>query len=240
MKRVLWLLAVSALLTHAQSVSTADKELARDAAVITDPAITAYVNRLAGKLAQIATLRPPLTVKVISGFNAYTTVLPGGFLDVDSTLILDAMSEAEVAGVIAHQIAHLALLPSIEAGELCVRCGLHSMCTAPAIPMAFLATSRDREGKADALALGYMQNAGYDPRALPDFYGRIAKAQRGAVARVFDAGLTMPESTLAKAESMRNARYLIVTSSEFEDIQRRVAALRNSAPQTRVPSLNPR
>jgi Zn-dependent protease with chaperone function len=107
------------------------------------------VNRLAGKLAQTAALRAPLTIKVISGSNAYTTVLPGGVLDVDSTLILDAMSEAEVAGVIAHQIAHLALLPSIETGELCVRCGLHSMCTAPAIPMAFLATSRDREGKAD-------------------------------------------------------------------------------------------
>jgi len=239
MKRVLWLLAVSALPAHAQSVSTANNELARDAAVVTDPAITAYVNRLAGKLAQTAALRAPLTIKVISGSNAYTTVLPGGVLDVDSTLILDAMSEAEVAGVIAHQIAHLALLPSIETGGQCVRCGLHSLCTAPAIPMAFLATSRDREGKADELALGYMQNAGYDPRALADFYGRIAKAQRGAVARVFDVGLLMPESTRVEAESMRNARSLIVTSSDFEDIQSRVAALlRSSVPRTRVPSLN--
>lgn len=255
-------MALSALLIHAQPVYTADKELAlgkqlaveleRKVPIVNDPAVTAYVNRVAGKLAATAILRTPLTTKVISGSNAYATVLPGGFLDLDSTLILDAVSEAELAGVIAHQIGHLALTPasnyattgtiplaSIGAGGLCVRCGLHSVCMGVAIPMAFLATNRDREAKADELALGYMQNAGYDPGALVDFYGRMPKPERGAVSQVFDLGLTMPESTRAAAESMRNARSFIVTSSEFEEIQRRMAALLpNAVPRTGVPSLS--
>ena len=105
------------------------------------------------------------------------------------------------------------------------------------MPMASLATSRDSEAKADELALGYMQSTGYDPGALVDFYGRIPKPQRGAVSRVFDPGLTVPESARAEAESMRNARTFVVTSSEFEEIQRRVAALLPHAVPRTVPSL---
>jgi Zn-dependent protease with chaperone function len=272
MKRVLWLMALSRLLAYAQPVYTADKELAvgkqlaaeleRNVAVINDPAITAYVNRVAGKLAETAKLLTPLTIKVISGSNAYATIQPGGFLDVDSTLILDAVSEAELAGVIAHQIGHLAVwqasnyeqqigylalwqaytngtIPlTFMGGGLCVRCGLHSFCGV-GIPIGSLATSRDREAKADELALGYMQSAGYDPDGLVDFYDRMPKPQRGTLSQVFDPGLTMPESTREAAASMRNAHIFIVTSSEFEGIQQRVAALLPKAvPRTRVPSLS--
>jgi predicted Zn-dependent protease len=107
MKRVLWLVAVSTLLAHAQPVYTADKELAlgkqlaaeveRRVAVVNDPAISGYVDRIARKLAATAVLRTLLTIKVVSGSNAYVTTLPGGFLDVDSKLISDAASEAELA-----------------------------------------------------------------------------------------------------------------------------------------------
>jgi predicted Zn-dependent protease len=261
MKRVLWLVAMWPLLAHPQPIYTADKELAlgkqlaaeleRKIAVVNDPAITGYMDRIARKLAETAILRTTLTTKVISGSNAYATTLPGGFLELDSTLILDAATEAELAGVIAHQIGHLEQWPAsnydairmssltfMGDGGLCVRCGLRSHCVGTALPMASLAASRDSETRADELALGYMQSAGYEPGALVDFYGRMPKPQPGAVSRVFDLGLTMPESTRAEAESMRNARIFVVTSSEFEEMQRKVAALLpNAAPRTSVPSL---
>jgi predicted Zn-dependent protease len=259
MKPVLCLMVLSPLLAHAQPGYSADKELAlgkqlaseleRNVAVVNDPAITGYVDRMARNLAETAILRTPLTTKVVSGSNAYATTLPGGFLYVDSTLILDAASEAEVASVIAHQIGHLELspapiyqtagtIPLTFMGGQCVRCGLHSACMGMAIPMGFLATSRDREAKADQLALGNLQNAGYDPGALVDFYGRMTKPQPGAVSRVFAQGQTVSESTRAEVESMRNARVFVVTRSEFEEIQRRVAPpLANAVRRTSVPSL---
>jgi len=259
MTRVLCLIALSPLLANAQPVYSADKELVlgkhlaaefeRNVAVVNDAAITAYVDRMARSLAKTATLRTPLTTKVVSGSNAYATTFPGGFLYVDSTLILDAASEAELAGVLAHQIGHLALWPASTyqtagtipltfMGGQCVRCGLHSACMGMAIPMAFLATSRDREAKADELALGYMQNAGYDPGALVDFYARMTKPQPGAVSRVFAQGQTVSESTRTEVDSMRNAHVFVVTSSEFEEIQRKVAApLANAVRRTSVPSL---
>jgi predicted Zn-dependent protease len=253
-------MALSPPLAYAQPAYTADKELAlgkrlaadleRNVVVVNDPAITGYVDRIARKLAETAILRTPLTTKVISGSDAYATTFPGGFLYLDSTLILDAVSEAELAGVIAHQIGHLALSPAsiyqtagtvslaFMANGRCARCGLHSACVGIAMPMAFLAASRDREAEADELALGYMQSAGYDPGALVDFYGRMAKPQPGAVSRVFDQGQTVNESTRAEADSMRNAGVFVVTSSGFEEVQRRVAPpVPNIVSRTSVPSL---
>jgi predicted Zn-dependent protease len=215
----------------------------RDATVIADPTIAGYVDRVARRLMASVPLRTPLTVKVISGHDTLTATLPGGFLDVDTRLILEVANEAELAGVIAHQIGHLVLWPVTPAavdtptasqipllfvggrGGFCARSSGRPPGAGLAIPIGYLASSRETEVRADELALCYLESAGYDPGALADFYGRTAKAAPGTVRRVFDQGLIMPESTRTQAEAMRNARMFVVNTSEFEEIRRKVAAL---------------
>ena len=104
------------------------------------------------------------------------------------------------------------------------------------MPVGYLASSRETEAKADELALAYMESAGYDPGALPDFYERIPKRKPGSASRVFDPGMTMPEATRTQAESMRNARIFVVNTSEFEETRRKVAAL---APAQAAARANP-
>jgi Zn-dependent protease with chaperone function len=170
---------------------------------------------------------------------------------VNSRLILEAANEAELGGVIAHQIGHLAIwrftpmgpnlgtIPLVfmgYGGGLCVRGTARQFgAVGMAMPMEVLATSREMESKADALGLGYMEKAGYDPGALADFYERIPNPNPGNISRVFDPGMFVPESTRSQAELVRNARAFVVTTSYFDDIRRRVKGL----PPAPAPALAP-
>ncbi len=220
-----------------KSRKSADKlaaEVEKNATVITDLAITGYVDRIAQKVAASAWLRGPLTIKVVAGLEGYATTLPGGFCFVNSDLIQTATSEAELAGAIAHQVGHLALwretsnansptIPSVFIGRwggLCLR-GIDR----PVIPMGLLATQREAESKADVLGIGYMEAAGYDPRALADFFERTLQPKPGSTSRVFEPWAVFPSSTRSQAEATTNAHWLIVTTSEFGEIQRRLADL---------------
>jgi predicted Zn-dependent protease len=229
MSRAQFLVVLLPFLATAQSLEqevALGKQLSANleskAKVISDPAITGYVDRIAQEVVASAILRTPLTTKVISGAKAYAITLPGGFCYVHSTLILDAANEAELAGVIAHQIGHLAIwryilnpdpggIPLIfMGGGLCVRgTSRESVAMGVAIPIGLLATTRDTESRADVLGLEYMEHAGYDPGALVDFY----------------EGVLGPGSTRSQANLIRNRRAFVVTTSAFDDIRRRVKAL---------------
>lgn len=255
MRRLIWLIVFCSPLANAQPHYTPDKEMAlgqqlasefeRHATIISDPVTVAYIDRIVGKLTTSVELRASLTIKLISGPDAYAITLPGGFIDVNTTLILKAANEAELAGVIAHQIGHLALwpvtpseTPMIGTIPLLFVGGLGGLCirgTAEAglaMPMGYLAGSREGEAKADELGLGYLESAGYDPGALADFYERMPRPKVGSVSRVFDPGRIMPEKTRTQAEIMRNARTFVVTTSEFEEIRQRVAALPSAGAKT--------
>ena len=250
-------MALVPLLANAQTPGPAERELAlgkqlaaeleRNTTVIGDAAITGYVDRIARTLAAGVQLPTPLIVKVISAPNSYVIALPGGFLEISTRLIVDAENEAELAGAIAHQIGHLvegpatpppATLNSVPLlfmgwGGLCVRVPPPAPGAGVAMPMGYLAASRENEAKADALGLGYMQAAGYDPGALADFYERI-KWPRSA------GSTTVSPSTRTAADSMRNARPFLVSSSEFAAIQRKLTPSplpAHAQPPATVPSL---
>ncbi len=209
-------------------------EVKKHATVITDPAINGYVNRIAQKVAASAGLRWPLTIKVATGLPGYATTLPGGFFFINADLIQTAASESELAGVIAHQIGHLALLPepappanrgtipmiSLGEGGLCLRGIAH-----PVIPMPLLATQREVESQADVLGLNYMAQAGYDPRALASFFERVLQPKPGNPTPVFEPLAVLSAPTRSQAEAMTKMYPLIVTTSEFGDIRQRLAAI---------------
>src|SRR5499433_4379035 len=84
------------------------QEVERQAKVIDDPIIAEYVNRVGQNLVRNSDAKVPFTIKVIDTEEVNAFALPGGFFFVNSGLILKADTESELAGVMAHEIAHVA------------------------------------------------------------------------------------------------------------------------------------
>jgi len=78
------------------------------AKLVQDPVVNEYINRLGQNLVRNSDAKVPFTIKVIDSNEINAMALPGGFFYVNSGLILAADEEAEVAGVMAHEIAHVA------------------------------------------------------------------------------------------------------------------------------------
>ena len=183
------------------------KELAaqveRQAKIIDEPQIAEYVNRLGQNLVRNSDAKVPFTIKVIDTEEVNAFALPGGFFYVNSGLIMKADTEAELAGVMAHEIAHvaarhgtrqatkgtlaqLATIPLIFYGGW-TGFGIRQLASV-AIPIAFLQFSKGYESQADNLGLQYMYKAGYDPNSFVDFFEKLQaleKKKQGTMAKVF-------------------------------------------------------
>jgi predicted Zn-dependent protease len=146
---------------------------------VTDPDINDYINRLAQKIARNSDAQVPFTIKVIDSLDLRTFALPGGFLYVDKGLIMEVDSEAELAGLMAREIAHVA---ARHATRFATRKYAWNMISLPLIylggpaglgtkqigPLALRKFSRDAEMEADLLGIEYQYAAGYDPQAFVD------------------------------------------------------------------------
>src|ERR1700723_162649 len=221
-------------------------EVERQAKFINDPVVTEYVNRVGQNLVRNSDAQVPFTIKVIDSDVVNAFALPGGFFYVNSGLILHADEESELAGVMAHEIAHVCarhgtkqatksdiiqmgamvatiFIPYTWAGYAIYQ-GMNF-----AIPMTFLKFTRVDEAEADYLGLQYMYKAGYDPNAFVSFFEKVQadeKKQPGTIPKIFSTHPPTPDR-IVKAQNeiatiLPAREEYIVTTSEFDTVKRRL------------------
>ena len=227
------------------------QEVERSAKLVDDPIVSEYVNRVGQNLVRNSDAKVPFTIKVIDSDVVNAFALPGGFFYVNSGLLLRADSEAELAGVMAHEIAHVAArhgTKNATKGELAQLATIPLIMLGPggwagyglyeglqfAIPMGFLKFSRDAEREADYLGLEYMYKAGYDPNAFVTFFEKVEaeeKRQPGTIPKFFSTHPPTPDRVEAIQKEIGNvlpARdQYIVTTSEFDTVKLRLRRIEN-------------
>ena len=217
--------------------------------IITDPVVSEYINRLGQNLVRNSDSQVPFTIKVIDSDDINAFALPGGFFYVNSGLILAADEEAELAGVMAHEIAHVA---ACHAARENTRGNIAQIMTIPlifiggpigyaayegaglAVPLTFLKFSRGFEAQADYLGVEYMYKAGYDPQAFVSFFEKIQaqeKKKPGTISKAFSTHPQTPDRIEKSQEEIAKilpakAEYM-VTTSEFDEVKARLAAIEN-------------
>lgn len=225
------------------------QEVERQAKIVDDPVIAEYVNRVAQNLVRNSDCKVPVTTKVLDTEEPNAMALPGGFFFVNSGLILLADNEAELAGVMSHEIAHIA---ARHGTRQATRGQLTQIATIPlifmggwtgygiqqaagvAIPLGFLSFSRGFEAEADMLGLQYMYKAGYDPTGFVDFFEKLQSLEKkkpGSMSKFFrthpptDDRIKTAQKNIA--EMLQAKPEYVVTTSEFNDVKARLAMLHN-------------
>jgi len=225
------------------------QQVERQSKVVNDPVIAEYVNRVGQNLVRNSDAKVPFTIKVLDSEDVNAFALPGGFFFVNSGLILKADTESELAGVMAHEIAHVAARHGTRAatkGELAQIGMIAAAIAIPygwtgyaarqgaglLVPIGFLSFSRANEREADHLGLQYMYKAGYDPTAFVDFFEKIEtleKRKPGTIAKVFsthpqtDDRIKLSQQEIEK--DLPSRPEYVVTTSEFTDVKARLAML---------------
>jgi predicted Zn-dependent protease len=239
-------------------------EIEKSTKFITDPVVVEYVNRVGQNIVKNSDCKVPFTIKIIDSDVINAMALPGGFFYVNSGLILNADEEAELAGVMAHETAHVCahhavreqtrmnyaqvgMIPLIFIGGW-TGYGIYEAASL-AVPITFLQFSREFEAQADYLGVQYMYRAGYDPQAFIAFFEKIQaleKRKPGMVEKAFSDHPQTPDRILHSQEEI--ARILpardeyTVTTSEFDDVKARLARIENKrrlvdSKDTKKPSL---
>ena len=224
-------------------------QLEKSVKFVNDPTVVEYVNRIAQNLVKNSDAKVPFTIKVIDSDEVNAMALPGGFMYVNSGLILTADDEAEMAGVIAHEISHVAAHHAVREQT---RMNYAQLGTIPlifiggwtgygiyeaaqiGIPLTFLQFSRGFEAQADFLGVQYMYRAGYDPQAFVTIFEKLEnleKTKPNLISKAFSSHPQTPDRIEATQKEIATllpprAEY-VVTTSEFDDVKARLARIEN-------------
>jgi hypothetical protein len=226
-------------------------EIEKSSHLVTDPVVVEYVNRVGQNLVRNSDSKVPFTIKVLDTDEINAMALPGGFFYVNSGLILACDSEDELAGVMAHEISHVAAhhaaremtkMNYMQIGSIPLMIftqgtwlgyGIYEA-SQLAIPLTFLSFSREYEAEADYLGIQYMYRAGYDPQGMVSIFEKLnalEKHKPGALSRAFSDHPATPDR-IANVETEiatilpAKADYL-VTTSEFDTVKARLARIQN-------------
>lgn len=225
------------------------QEVERTSKIVDDPVIAEYVNRVGQNLVKHSDAQVPFMIKVVDSDEWNAFALPGGFFFVNTGLILAAENESELAGVMAHEIAHVA---ARHGTRQATRAEIVNWASLPliflggwagygvrqaaglALPLGFLKFSRSFEEEADYLGIQYMYAAGYDPNGLVAFFERtLAKEKRkqGSFSKAFSTHPPTPDriekAQREIAQLLPSKESYIVTTSDFDLAKNRLQGIEN-------------
>lgn len=223
------------------------QEIEKQVKLVEDPVIAEYVNRVGQNLVRNSDAKVPFTIKVIDTDEPNALSLPGGFFFVNSGLILLADNEAEMAGAMAHEIAHVA---ARHGTRQATRGQIINIGTIPlifmggwtgygvrqaaglAIPLGFLQFSRSFEREADSLGLQYLYKTGYDPNAFVEFFEKLEKLEKkkpGTLAKIFRSHPMTEDRVTAAQQEIQNilppTDQYVVNTSEFLTVKTRLEGM---------------
>jgi len=218
--------------------------------ILDDAEVAEYVSRLGQNLVKNSDAKVPFVIKVIASDEINAMALPGGFFYVNTGLILAANEEAELAGVMAHEIAHVAARHSTEQFS---KARVFTFASLPLIflggpagytiqqaagflmPLQFLRFSRGSEREADFLGLQYLHRAGYDPAAFTSFFERVNAQEKSRTSFFAKAFSTHPltRDRIARTQGhiervLPDREEYVLNTSEFDRIKARVEAIENA------------
>lgn len=225
------------------------QQIEQSVKLVTDPVVNEYVNRLGQNLVRNSDAKVPFTIKVVDDDSINAFALPGGFFYVNTGAILAADNEAELAGVMAHEISHvtarhvmrqmtrsnwanIASIPLIFIGGGAGYAARAA--TSFLVPVTFMKFQRGFEAEADYLGIEYMYHAGYDPQGLVSMFEKfeaLEKRKPGALAKAFSSHPQTPDRVAASEKEIATILppkdSYIENTSEFDEVKARLAKIEN-------------
>jgi len=225
-------------------------QVEQQAKMVEDPIITEYVNRVGQNVVLHSDAKVPFTIKVIDSDEVNAFALPGGFFFVNKGLILAADNEAELAGVMAHEIAHVAARHAMEnqgKGTLINYGALAGIIFGGPIVatvlqngggilagLASLKFSRNAEVEADRLGVQYLFASGYDPTAMSTMFEKLAAKNRkkpsslGKLFATHPQSMERRDSSLALVARFPEKDEYVMSTSEFQRVKAHLLKLTNA------------
>lgn len=225
--------------------------------VLEDVEVGEYLNTLGWRLAAFGTEKPPeFRFFMIADPRINAFALPGGYVGMNAGLILAASNESEVAGVMAHEQAHvtqrhaargqdqgevetiatwLAVLAAIIAGSANPNVVIGALSLGQGINYnRQVSYTRANEYEADRVGIRTLAAAGFDPNGMASFFAKLEQQTRLYGNRLPEILLTHPVNTTRIAEaSSRAAQYQkreVKNSVDFELMRARIRVLMSESP----------
>ena len=224
-------------------------QIEKSSRLIDDPVVNEYIDSLAQTIVRHSDAKVPFIVRVVDTEEVNAFALPGGFFYVNKGLILESDTESELAGVMAHEIAHVsarhaseritkgqliqfAALPALFIGgywtQVAIRQGLGL-----GLSLSVLGITRKSEEEADQLGTQYMWNTGIDPNGFIAFFEKLEAKEKNKPGKFSSFFRTHPpvEKRIVKVQEEISFLPLkdeyLVTTSKFNDVKARLVAMDN-------------
>jgi beta-barrel assembly-enhancing protease len=227
------------------------EEFEQTARLIDDPVVSEYVDRIGQSIVSHSDAKVPFHIKVVDTDEVNAFAFPGGYFYVNKGLLLTADNEAEMAGVMAHEISHVAArhatarmskgqylqlfaIPAVFVGGYWAQQGIQSA-LGLGLNLELMGITRESEREADLLGIQYLWNTGYDPNAFVSFFEKLQEQEKSKPGRLAGFFRTHPSTDDRITASLDEQRYLpekdnyIVNTSEFDRVKSRLQAIDNTA-----------
>jgi predicted Zn-dependent protease len=225
-------------------------EVEQQAKLVDDELVTEYVNRVGQNIVLHSDAKVPFTIKVIDSDEVNAFALPGGFFFVNRGLILAADNESELAGVMAHEIAHVAARHAME-NQGKAQAMNYGMLAGIIFGGGILSTvlqngggilgmlgmmkfTRGAEEEADRLGVQYLYASGYDPTGMATMFEKLAaqnKKKPNTLAKLFSShpqSLDRRDASLALVARFPEKDEYVISTSEFQRVKAHLMKLTNA------------